>query len=197
MHKWNSTKTNHFYLHNIFRNIGELYGGKELLSVHDWNPKDKSPIDIVQILLKSNDEDRTCKVVPNCISHNACFLLDTTSLQSENDWKSDDMASWRNNGIQQYPYVLIDNNMNLANKVVGDFEKYILKRTYYKNNSSPDVKRIVSTLKGMTISSIACNRSLYERCFFLMWLSCGARYPKRYVTRVHLTRFVISFLPRP
>ena len=166
LHKWNSTKIHNFYTHNIFRNIGELYDGKELLPVYDWNPKDKSPIDIVQILLKPNDEDRTCKVVPNCISHNVCSLPDTTSLQSENDWKGDDIGSWRNNGIQQYPYVLIDNNMYLANEVVGDFEKYTLNRTYYKNISSPDVKKIVSTLKGMTINFIAYNCSLYEGCFF-------------------------------
>ena len=135
---------------NIFRNIGQLYDEKELLPVYNWSPKDKAPIDIVQILLKPNDEDRTCKVVPNCISHNVCFLLDMTSLQSENDWKSDDMGSWRNYGTQQYPYVLIDNKVYLADdQVVGDVEKYTLKRTYYKNNSSPDVKKIVSMLKGI------------------------------------------------
>ena len=131
-----------------------------MLPVYDWSPKDKSPIDLVQILLKSVDENRTCKVVPNCISHNVCFLLDTASLESEDDWKSDDMGSWRNNGTQQYPYVLRDNNIHLADEddVVGDFEKYTLKRTYYKNNCSPDVKKIVSMIKGifMTIFFTYC-----------------------------------------
>ena len=69
-----------------------------------------------------------------------------------NDWKSDDMGSWKNNGVQHLRYhvgqdegVILENDEN--NEKPG--QSFTMKRVYYKNNSSPDVKKIASCLEGM------------------------------------------------
>ena len=112
----------------------------------DWQPMDKTPAEILKILLKPTADIRTCKAPPNNISHNVCFLLDTSYLESQNDWKCDDMGAWTNNGVKR---------IQLALRTDGDivpvdspFEGYTLKRVYYKNKSSPDLKKVVSSLQG-------------------------------------------------
>jgi hypothetical protein len=134
------------------RNVGEFYNGKRTLPVFDWNPKAKTPIEIFHILMKPAEDLATCKMVPSLISHNVCFLLDVRNLASRNDWKSDDMGSWKNNGVQYHRYhvgqdedFILENNDNSAK----GGQPLIMKRIYYKNNSSPDVKKIISFLEGM------------------------------------------------
>lgn len=85
--------------------------------------------------------------------------MDKESLQSSNDWKSDDMGSWRNNGVQYF-------NMGMQGESVfylteGDDEiqdgiiHYTIKRTYYKNKSSKDLRKIVSVLVGKTRGAVS------------------------------------------
>lgn len=112
----------------------------------DWQPVNKTPAEILKILLKPTSDIRTCKVPPNSISHNVCFLLNSSGLESQNDWKCDDMGSWTNNGVKR---------IQLALRPDGDVvpvdnacEGYTLKRVYYKNKSSPDLKKVVSFLQG-------------------------------------------------
>ena len=138
------------------RNAGEFYNGKETLPVFDWNPKAKTPIEIFHILMKRAEDLTTCKRVPSLISHNVCFLLDVRNLASENDWKSDDMGSWKNNGEQRLRYhvgqdenVILENDENREN--AG--KTFTMKRIHYKNNTSPDVKKIASFFEGTYNSS--------------------------------------------
>ena len=91
------------------------------------------------------------KAVPTNISHNVCFLLDASNLKSQSDWKCDDMGSWKNNGVQRAELVLTPEQDVLPASVCvveDDFQVHKLKRIYYKNNSSPDLKKIVSFLEG-------------------------------------------------
>ena len=137
----------------IFRKAGEFYSGNELLPVYDWSPKVKKPIEIFEILIKPAEDATTCKILPHCISHNVCFLVDATHLKSQNDWKSDDMGSWKNNGVQHLPFVLQDEMVYSADEIQSecDGKLYTMKRIYFKNKSSPDVREIVSFLEGTVI----------------------------------------------
>ena len=133
------------------RNVGEFYNGRETLPVFDWNPKAKTPIEIFHILMKPAEDLTTCKSVPSLISHNVCFLLDVRNLASKNDWKSDDMGSWKNNGVQHLHYhVGQDEDVSLENHENREKagKMFTMKRIYYRNNSSPDVKKIVSLIEG-------------------------------------------------
>ena len=91
-------------------------------------------------------DNRTCKIAPRNISPNVSFLLDTTGLESINDWKCDDMGAWKNNGVQRIQLALRPDGevVPADNLDMG----YTLKRTYFKNKSSPDLKKVVSFLPG-------------------------------------------------
>ena len=93
-----------------------------------------------------------CTTVPSNVSHNVCFLVNTALLKSRNDWKSDDMGSWKNNGVQYYHMVMREGSLFPVDENSAESEDhvYILKRIYYKNKSSPDLRKIVSFLEGIT-----------------------------------------------
>ena len=102
--------------------------------------------------MKPAEDLTTCKTGPSSIKHNVCFLLDVRNLSSKNDWKSGDMGSWKNNGVQHLRYhvgqdegVILQNDEN--NEKPG--QSFTMKRVYYNNNSSSDVKKIASCLEGM------------------------------------------------
>lgn len=123
-----------------------------MLPVYDWSPKNKTPAEILKILLKPPEDNTTCKAVPTNISHNVCFLLDASNLESQRDWKCDDMGSWKNNKVQRVDLALTPEGIVVpANDYVveEDFQVYKFKRIYYKNNSSPDLKKVVSFLEGI------------------------------------------------
>ena len=63
------------------------------------------------------------------------------------------MGSWKNNGVQHLPFVLQDKKVYSADEIQSECggELYTMKRIYYKNKSSPDVRKIVSFLEGTVI----------------------------------------------
>jgi hypothetical protein len=104
----------------------------------------KTPSEILKILLKPTADNTTCKVPPHNISHNVSFLLDRSGLESMNDWKCDDMGAWKNNRVRG---IQLRANGDVV-PVDNSNEGYTLKRTYFKNKSSPDLKKVVSFLPG-------------------------------------------------
>ena len=140
--------------------VGELYKGRENLPVFSWRKNVISPLEILEELLKPRNNGTTCSAVPSNISHNVCFMVDVDSLKSCNDWKSDDMGVWKNNGVQYF-------RMGMENDAVFQIDKndvladginhYVIKRTYYKNKSSPDLRKIVSILLGKIIARFIYN----------------------------------------
>ena len=89
-----------------------------------------------------------------------CFLVDKKSLQSGNDWKSDDMGSWRNNGVQHFHLGMQGESvfyMDGDDEMQDNVNQYTLKRTYYKNKSSPDLRKIVSFLEGELVNWLTIN----------------------------------------
>ena len=133
-------------LNSLCRNIGEFYNGNTSLPVFDWKPMNKTTSEIMKILLRPIAENVTCKVMPHKISHNVSFLLDTSGLESKNDWKCDDMGAWKNNKVQRIQLDIEPGGDVFP--VDNSHEGYTLKRVYYKNKSSPDLRKIVSFLPG-------------------------------------------------
>ena len=78
------------------------------------------------------------------------------------------MGSWKNNGVQHFRYhvgqdkdVVVENDEN--RKKAG--KMFTMKGIYYKNNSSPDVKKIASFLEGMDCGpSMVQNLLSFENC---------------------------------
>ena len=111
------------------------------LPVYESMSSVKSVKDILPILLKPPDTRRTCTRVPFSISHNVCFVLDTTKLRCNKDWKCDDMGSWMNNGVHNHILKKSHGDESYEHKVKG---------IYLKNKSSPDLKKFITFLVGKT-----------------------------------------------
>ena len=128
------------------------------MPVFDWTSKAKTPIEVLEILLKPPEHLTTCRTAPNNVSHNVCFLVNVASLKSRNDWKSDDMGAWKNNGVQYYQFGVKDGSVfPVASSLCEDGTSlYTVKRVYYKNKSSPDLRKIVSILEGKNAFYSAC-----------------------------------------
>ena len=126
--------------------------------MYDWTPAGKNPVEIFEVLMKPPDENLTC-TVPNCVSRNVSFLVDSSSLMSWADWKSDDMGCWKNNGVQELGFALNAENICVPVNEKRDegAETYSMKRIYYKNKASPDVKKIASYLTGIHHHNILFN----------------------------------------
>lgn len=127
---------------SLRRNIGEFYNGNTSLPVFDWKPMNKTTSEILKILLRPIADNVTCKVPPHNISHNVSFLLDTSGLESKNDWKCDDMGAWKNNKVQRI-HLDLEPDRHVV-PVDNTHEGYTLKRIYY----NLDLRKIVSFLPG-------------------------------------------------
>lgn len=111
-----------------------------------------SPREAVQVLLAPLQEGSMCKTTPRAIQHNVTFLVDRKHLKHEDDIKSDDMGAWRNNGVHKYRFAM-DEEGDLYQRdeddiPVSHWAIYRLKRLYYKNKSSPDLKKHFYVIQG-------------------------------------------------
>jgi hypothetical protein len=117
--------------------------------VYEWATKVKSVQEVLPTLLMQPDLAKTCSRIPTSISDDVCFLLDTNKLASQQDWKCDDMGSWKNNGVQRHvlPTPRNDEEPFIQN-ALDDSVQHAVKRIYFKNKSCPDLKKYVSFLEG-------------------------------------------------
>ena len=103
----------------------------------------------VKALLKPHPPERMCQEIPTNISCNVSFIVDMSSCKSWDDWKSDDMGAWKNNGVKKterfYQTGII--KQVLQGEVV-DATMYTLVRVYYKNKTLPDLRKFVSYLES-------------------------------------------------
>ena len=112
-------------------------------------------MDAAAILLQPVQDDLLCKAVPQNISHNVCFLLKSSLLKSGNDWKSDDLGVWKNNGVQYHKFFLSKDGklFHLGKNEVRhndeDGATYNAKRVYFKNKQSTDLKKCVTFIEGI------------------------------------------------
>ena len=135
-----AVSTSHFLSSN-----GTLYKGDIYLPVlslktqpYQWDDE------IVKILLGSYEEEYLCKSQPIDVSNNVTFLISNSSFKN-------DMRAWKHNG-SPLKYFVVDKssgNNDLKPSATKDPGCYILKRIYYQNISSPDLRKIVATISGI------------------------------------------------
>lgn len=134
-----------------------LYNGDALTPIFSWKKKAYSHYVLVKILLRKHETERLCVSPPVKIAHNVAFLIDNSKLKNQDDIKCDDMGSWKRSGTPKNKYRVKQNedervkeitNVSATEYLPGDPELYTLRRTYYVNNSSNDVRKVIATLLG-------------------------------------------------
>ena len=134
-------------LHYLYRIIYH-YNDDPNTPVYDWATNVKTLKEVLPILLMQPNPNKTCTRIPTSVSDDVCFLLDTTKLKCQQDWKCDDMGAWKNNGVQRQILSTPISEEEPLEENPTPCAEHSLKRIYLKNKSSPDLKKFVSFLEG-------------------------------------------------
>ena len=107
--------------------------------------------EIAKILLRKYDKEQVCLSQSINVSNNVSFLLDHSKFQNESDM-CDNMGVWKLTGSPKICFTLSDQTFDISKCYTnnsGEGSKvYTLKQVYYRNTSSGDVRKIVSTVYG-------------------------------------------------
>ena len=72
------------------------------------------------------------------------FVVNTQKLKHKDDVKSDDMGVWVNNRVDVTDFQYDESRRKVTRNKGG----YTLKRVYYKHGHEPNLRKIVSSVKG-------------------------------------------------
>jgi lipoprotein-anchoring transpeptidase ErfK/SrfK len=133
----------------------ELYKGDALTPVYERRNEAYSIDEIAKILIRDQATERLCIAPPDNVSHNVSFLVDNAKMKKIDDIKCDDMGAWIHTGTPkrsmtatykngEIKSILHSTDMECAN----NGKAFVVKRTYYVNKSSSDVRKILSSLEG-------------------------------------------------
>ena len=131
---------------------GSPYKDDAKIPVFSWSSQPFSAEEIVTIILGKYDNEVLCTSPPINVSH-VTFLVNTGKLRQPNNLKCDDMGAWPNNGARKkIVFVKFDCPNDTATMDLSadseDHNLYTLKRSYHKNKSSEDVKKIIAIIEG-------------------------------------------------
>ena len=110
----------------------------------------------VGVLLSSGlEQSSTCARVPFAVEINAAFIVDLNKLSASNDILCDDMGVWTWGGSSKR-WISVDDEgfvmfLKQKEKDGSDGSCYRVWKRYYYLKSSPDVKRMIIMLAGMTL----------------------------------------------
>jgi len=107
----------------------------------------------IQILLDPElPQNKVCIQVPCNVSTNAVFIVDINRLENPKDISCDDMGVWVWVGsYKRWCTIDEDNEVTIVGKQLWSspcIPHYWILKTYYKNRSSQDVKKIIIHLQG-------------------------------------------------
>ena len=98
------------------------------------------------------DKEQVCLSQPINVDNNISFLLNHSKFQNESDIMWDKMGVWKHTGSPKICFTLSDETSHISKcntNNSGEGSKiYKLKQVYYRNTSSGDVCKIVSTVYG-------------------------------------------------
>ena len=80
------------------------------------------------------------------ISNNVTFLISNANFKNIRDIVCDEMAAWKHNSspLKRFDVDKSARSLKIMSSKANDSNSYILKRIYYENKSSPDLRKIVS-----------------------------------------------------
>lgn len=113
---------------------------------------------LARILLDDYAKERLCVAPPINIAHNVTFLVDNDSLKKKEDLKCDDMGAWEHTGSPKKDITVtytskgkVDDIIDTSKclDIVAEHSKnFVIKRAYYVNKTSKDLKKMFCTLHG-------------------------------------------------
>ena len=133
----------------------------------------------MDILLGSYEPECLCTSQPLMISNNATSLISNANFKNIRDIVCDEMGAWKHNGSSLKCFDVDKSTRRLKtmpNKA-NNPNSYILKRIYYENKSSPDLRKIVSTVIGTCEFNFIFENLNFNRTFIQLDLTQGVFSP--------------------
>ena len=93
-----------------------------------------------------------CHKVPTLITKNVAFIIDTSSLNNDDDINSDDMGTWKNNRVDK-SYVSVKINDKEVTDVIKTTSSqkrgcFLVKRVYRVHGTDQSLRKITTTIYG-------------------------------------------------
>ena len=108
--------------------------------------------EIAKILLRKYDKEQVCLSQSVNVSNNVWVLLDHSKFQNESDIMCDNIGVWKLTGSPKICFTLSDETSDISKCYTNNSSEgskvYTLKQVYYRNTSSGNVRKIVSTVYG-------------------------------------------------
>ena len=159
--------------------VGTLHKGDVYLPVFSWKQEPHRWTETVETLLGFCEPECLCTSQPLMISNNVTFLISNSNFKNVRDIACDEMGAWKHNGSP--PTRFGADNSTRSLKIIpskaNDLNSYILKRIYYENKSSPDLRKIVSTVIGTCEFSFIFEILSYNKTFIQLDLAQGISNP--------------------
>ena len=108
--------------------------------------------EIAKILLRKYNKEQVYLSQPINVGNNVLFILNHSKFQNESDIMCDNMGVWKYMGSPKISFTLSDETSHISkcntNNSGEEGKVCKLKQVYYRNTSSGDVCKIVSTVYG-------------------------------------------------
>ena len=133
----------------------------------------------MEILLGFYEPDCLCTSQPLMISKNVTLFISNANFKNVRDIACNEMGAWKHNGspLKRFDVDKSTRSLKIMPSKVNDLNSYILKRIYYENKLSPDLRKIISTVIGTCEFRFIFEILSYNKTFFQLDLALGISNP--------------------
>ena len=133
----------------------------------------------MEILLGFYEPECLCTSEPLMISNNVTFLISNANFKNVRDIVFDEMGAWKHDGSphKRFDVDKSTRSLKIMPSKANDLNSYILKRIYYENKLSPDLRKIVSTVIGTRELNFIFEILIYNKTFIQLDLAQGISNP--------------------
>lgn len=127
------------------KNETHLHGNTSL-PFYDKSASDLTLEELVRHLLTKARPSLVCKSVPYDCKQNATFFINSCFLDHEEDYKADELGSWRNHGNKKYKVKVSSLNETVLVEQVDEHSTrnpgiYTLQKTYFVHSQDSSFKK--------------------------------------------------------
>lgn len=99
------------------------------------------------LLIKSAvPQSKICSKQPVRICHNVSFVVDLHTLDDPKDIRADENGVWQRNGSPVTYFSIHGAKVFRRTNMGNHSHHYKVSRTYYRHSSSPDFRRVITTV---------------------------------------------------
>lgn len=141
----------------------DYYNDDLLLPVFKWTQSHThfSVEELARVLISDViPQHKICSTQPVRVCHNVSFIVNLDNLNDHHDIRADENGVWQRKG-SPVAYVSVHTKGSKTNIIrrnrMGHSNCFKLARVYYRHSTSPDFRRIITTVYGNWIMCVAHN----------------------------------------